>query len=184
MKINSTILKDCYILKPDILEDNRGYFYEKYNKNTFKKLMKIDCNFVQENISKSSYGVLRGLHLQKGEFAQAKLISCIKGKIWDVAVDLRKNSPSFSKHFGIELSEENNLQFFLPRGFAHGFVTLSETVILSYRCDNFYNKDAECSIKFDDPDLNIDWKIPKSDIILSEKDKDAFYMKDLELDNV
>jgi len=184
MEIKNTILKDCYILKPNVIEDDRGYFYEKYNENTFKKLIKLDHDFVQENISKSSYGVLRGLHLQKGKFAQAKLVSCIVGKIWDVAVDLREDSPSFGKYFGIELSEDNNLQFFLPRGFAHGFVTLSETVIISYKCDNFYNKDAECSVKFNDPDLNIDWKIPESDIILSEKDKNAFYMKDLELCNI
>jgi len=184
MEIRNTTLKDCYILKPDIIEDNRGYFYEKYNDNTFKKLIKFDSSFVQENISKSSYGVLRGLHLQRGEFAQAKIISCIKGKIWDVAVDLRENSSSFGKYFGVELSEENNLQFFLPRGFAHGFVTLSEIAIISYKCDNFYNKSAECIINFNDPDLNIDWKIPEYDMILSEKDKNALYMKNMELSNI
>jgi len=184
MNVEKTILKDCYVLKPNIINDSRGYFYEKYNENTFRKIIKINCKFVQDNISKSSYGVLRGLHFQKGEFAQSKLISCIKGKIWDVAVDLRKESPSFGKYFGIEISEENNLQFFLPRGFAHGFVTLSEIAVLSYKCDNFYNKNAECIIKFDDSDLGIDWKIPKSDIILSEKDKNASYLKELVLHDI
>jgi len=184
MNIKNTTLRDCYIIEPTIIEDERGYFYEKYNRKNFEKLINISFNIVQENISKSSYGVLRGLHLQRGKFAQAKLISCIKGKIWDIAVDMRENSSTFGKYFGLELSEDNNLQFFLPRGFAHGFVTLSENAIISYKCDNFYNKYSEFSIRFNDPDLAIDWKISETDIILSEKDKNALFIKNLEFNKL
>ena len=125
---------------------------------------------MQDNISKSSYGVLRGLHLQKGEFAQAKLVSCLEGKVFDVAVDLRKDSPTFGQWFGVELTPENKLQLYVPRGFGHGFSVLSETAIFSYKCDNFYQKDAEGSVIYNDPELNIDWKLPADAIILSEKD--------------
>lgn len=138
----------------------------------------MNGHFVQDNISKSKYGVLRGLHFQKSEYAQAKLVSCIQGKVWDVAVDLREGSPSFGKWFGIELSDENKLQFYIPRGFAHGFCVLSEEAIFSYKCDNFYNKEYEGSIKFNDPDLNIDWKLKEDVMILSEKDKIAPLFKD------
>lgn len=138
----------------------------------------MNGHFIQDNISKSKYGVLRGLHFQKSEYAQAKLVSCIQGKVWDVAVDLREGSPSFGKWFGIELSDENKLQFYIPRGFAHGFCVLSEEAIFSYKCDNFYNKEYEGSIKFNDPDLNIDWKLKEHVMILSEKDKIAPLFKD------
>jgi len=173
MKIKKTLLKDCFVIEPTIIEDNRGYFYEKFNQKIFEEYTQMNGHFVQDNISKSYFGVLRGLHLQKGGFAQAKLVSCLQGKIWDVAVDLREDSPTYKQWTGVELTSENKLQLYIPRGFAHGFAVLSEEAIFTYKCDNFYHKESECSIKFDDPDLNIDWKINPSQIILSEKDKNA-----------
>lgn len=172
MKINETPLKDCYIIEPTIFEDERGYFYEKFNEQKFEELTGMNGHFVQDNISKSSYGVLRGVHLQKGENSQAKLVSCLEGKVWDVAVDLRRDSPTFGKWFGIELTPENKLQLYVPRGFGHGFSVLSETAIFSYKCDNFYHKEAEGSVIWNDSDLNIDWKLPEDKIILSEKDSE------------
>ncbi len=171
MKIKETPLKDCYIIEPTIFEDERGYFYEKFNEKKFEELTGMNGHFVQDNISKSSYGVLRGVHLQKGEHAQAKLVSCLEGKVWDSVVDLRRDSETFGKWFGVELTPENKLQLYVPRGFGHGFSVLSETAIFAYKCDNFYNKDAEGSVIYNDPDLNIDWKLPADSIILSEKDK-------------
>lgn len=171
MKIKETPLRDCYIIEPTIFEDERGYFYEKFNEKKFKELTGMNGHFVQDNISKSSYGVLRGVHLQKGEHAQAKLVSCLEGKVWDVAVDLRKDSPTFGKWFGTELSPENRCQLYVPRGFGHGFSVLSETAIFAYKCDNFYDKDSEGSVIYNDEDLKIDWKLPQDQIILSEKDR-------------
>lgn len=178
MKIKETPLKDCYIIEPTIFEDDRGYFFEKFNEKKFEELTSMNGHFVQDNISKSSYGVLRGLHLQKGEHAQAKLVSCLEGKVWDVAVDLREDSPTFGKWFGIELTEENKLQLYIPRGFGHGFSVLSETAVFAYKCDNFYNKESEGSVKFDDPELNIDWKVDPKDMNLSEKDQNSPSFKD------
>ena len=171
MKIKKTPLKDCYIIEPTIFEDDRGYFYEKFNEQKFEQLTGMNGHFVQDNVSKSSYGVLRGLHLQKGDMAQAKLVSCLEGRVWDVAVDLREDSPTFGRWFGVELSAENRLQFYIPRGFAHGFSVLSPTAVFAYKCDNFYNKESEGGIIWNDAELGIDWKLPMSDIILSEKDK-------------
>jgi len=171
MKLIETPLKDCYIIEPTLFEDERGYFYEKFNEKKFEDLTGLNGHFVQDNISKSSYGVLRGLHLQKGEHAQAKLVSCLEGKVFDVAVDLRQDSSTFGKWFGIELTPENKLQLYVPRGFGHGFSVLSETAIFAYKCDNFYHKESEGSVIWNDPDLNIDWKLPVEDVILSEKDK-------------
>jgi dTDP-4-dehydrorhamnose 3,5-epimerase len=173
MKIKSTPLKDCYIIEPTIYEDERGYFFEKFNEKQFEELTGMNGHFVQDNVSKSSYGVLRGLHLQKGEHAQAKLVSCLEGKVWDVAVDLREDSPTFGQWFGIELTDENKLQLYVPRGFGHGFSVLSDTAVFAYKCDNFYNKESEGSVKYNDPDLNIDWKIKEEDAVLSEKDQNA-----------
>jgi dTDP-4-dehydrorhamnose 3,5-epimerase len=173
MKIKSTPLKDCYIIEPTIFEDERGYFFEKFNEQKFEELTGMNGHFVQDNVSKSSYGVLRGLHLQKGEHSQAKLVSCLDGKVWDVAVDLREDSPTFGQWFGIELTDENKLQLYIPRGFGHGFSVLSDTAVFAYKCDNFYNKESEGSVKYNDPDLNIDWKVKKEDIVLSEKDQNA-----------
>ena len=171
MKIKETPLKDCYIIEPTLFEDERGYFYEKFNEEKFEELTGMNGHFVQDNISKSSYGVLRGLHLQKGKHAQAKLVSCLEGKVWDVAVDLRKDSPNFGKWFGLELTAENKLQLYVPRGFGHGFSVLSETAIFAYKCDNFYDKNSEGSVIWNDQDLNIDWKLPSEDVSLSEKDE-------------
>lgn len=171
MKLIETPLKDCYIIEPIIFEDDRGYFYEKYNEKRFENLTGLNGHFVQDNISKSSYGVLRGLHLQKGEYAQAKLVSCLEGEVWDVAVDLRVDSPTFGQWYGVELTVENKRQFYIPRGFAHGFSVLSDIAIFTYKCDNFYNKESEGGILWNDTDLNIDWKLPTEVIQLSEKDK-------------
>ena len=171
MKVKSTPLKNCYIIEPTVFEDDRGYFYEKFNEQKFEQLIGMNGHFVQDNVSKSSYGVLRGLHLQKRDMAQAKLVSCQEGRVWDVAVDLREDSPTFGQWFGVELSAENRLQFYIPRGFAHGFSVLSPTAVFAYKCDNFYNKESEGGIIWNDAELNIDWKLPISDIILSEKDK-------------
>ena len=171
MKVKSTPLKNCYIIEPTVFEDDRGYFYEKFNEQKFQQLTGMNGHFVQDNVSKSSYGVLRGLHLQKGDMAQAKLVSCLEGRVWDVAVDLREDSPTFGQWFGAELSAENRLQFYIPRGFAHGFSVLSPTAVFAYKCDNFYNKESEGGIIWNDAELGIDWKLPMSDIILSEKDK-------------
>ena len=171
MKIKETPLKDCYIIEPTVFEDDRGYLYEKFNEKKFEELTGLNGHFVQDNISKSSYGVLRGVHLQKGEHAQAKLVSCLEGKVWDVAVDLRKDSPTFGKWFGVELTPENKLQLYVPRGFGHGFSVLSDTAIFAYKCDNFYEKDAEGSVIWNDEELNIDWKLPKEVIQLSDKDQ-------------
>lgn len=173
MKIKETPLKDCYIIEPTIFEDERGYFFEKFNEKKFEELTGINGHFVQDNISKSSYGVLRGIHLQKREYAQAKLVCCLEGKVWDVAVDLRKESPTFRQWFGIELTGENKLQLYVPRGFGHGFAVLSETAVFSYKCDNFYNKESEGAVAWDDADLNIDWKLDLTNVILSEKDKNS-----------
>ena len=170
MKIKETPLKDCYIIEPTVFEDERGYFYEKFNEQKFEELTGMNGHFVQDNISKSSYGVLRGIHLQKGEHAQAKLVSCLEGKVFDVAVDLREDSPTFGQWFGVELTPENKLQLYVPRGFGHGFSVLSETAIFSYKCDNFYHKESEGSVIWNDKDLNIDWKLPADKILLSEKD--------------
>lgn len=171
MKIRETPLLDCYIVEPTVFEDERGYFYEKFNERKFEELTGQKGHFVQDNISKSSYGVIRGIHLQKGEHAQAKLVSCLEGKVFDVAVDLRKDSPTFGKWFGIELTRENKLQLYVPRGLGHGFSVLSENAIFAYKCDNFYNKESEGNVIYNDPQLAIDWKVPTSDIILSDKDK-------------
>lgn len=171
MRINQTPLKDCFIIEPTIFEDERGYFCEKFNEEKFNKLTGLNGHFVQDNVSKSTYGVLRGLHLQKANHAQAKLVSCLEGKVWDVAVDLRKDSPTFGQWFGAELSGENKLQFYVPRGFAHGFSVLTETAVFAYKCDQFYNKESEGGILWNDQELKIDWKLPEVDILLSDKDK-------------
>lgn len=170
MTVKETKLKGCFIFEPKIFEDSRGYFFESFNKETFNKLIGENINFIQDNESYSSKGVLRGLHYQTGKYAQAKLVRVIKGKVLDIAVDIRKDSPTFGEHVSLELSEENKLQLFIPRGFAHGFIVLSDTAIFSYKCDNFYNKEAEGGIIYNDKDLNIDWVLSENDFIVSEKD--------------
>jgi len=170
MKLIETPIKDLLIIEPDIFNDRRGYFIESYSEKKFNELG-ICNHFVQDNESLSFYGVVRGLHYQIEPYAQAKLVRVIKGKVYDIAVDLRKNSPTFGQWFGIELDEETKKMFYIPKGFAHGFSVLSDIAIFSYKCDNFYNKEAERGIIFSDPQLNIDWKIKKHKIIVSEKDK-------------
>ena len=171
MELIATALKDCFIIKPALFEDERGYFFESFNLQKFNTLSGLDIHFVQDNQAKSNYGILRGLHLQKGEHAQAKLVSVIKGKVIDVAVDMRPDSPTYLQHVAIELSEENHLQLFVPRGFAHGYVVLEDNTIFFYKCDNFYCKEAEGGVIYNDPTLNIDWPVKEEDIILSEKDR-------------
>jgi dTDP-4-dehydrorhamnose 3,5-epimerase len=170
MIIKETKLKGCFILQPQVFNDKRGYFVENYNQKTFNNKLGLNINFVQDNESQSSQGVLRGLHYQIGESAQAKLVRVIKGKVLDVAVDVRKNSTTFGEHISIELTEENKTQLFVPRGFAHGFIVLEDETIFSYKCDNFYNKEAEAGIIYNDEDLGIDWKFPKNKLIISDKD--------------
>lgn len=169
MEIVETPIKDLIVVRPDVFADSRGYFTELYNENRYRAYG-IDNNFVQDNLSRSSYGVVRGLHLQKGESAQAKLVKVIVGKVWDVAVDLRQGSSTYGEWFGVELSDENHLQFLIPRGFAHGFSVLSPTTIFSYKCDNLYDKQAEGGIIYNDPTLAIDWKVPVDKMIVSDKD--------------
>lgn len=162
-------IEGLVVLTPTVFKDNRGYFYESYNQKTWQQAG-ITAQFVQDNESFSSQNTLRGLHFQKPPFAQAKLVRVLEGAVWDVAVDLRKNSPTFGKWYGVELSADNKKQFFIPRGFAHGFSVLTPTAKFAYKCDNFYNKASEGSILFKDTDLNIDWKIDLSKAVLSEKD--------------
>ena len=171
MKITDTKLKDCYILEPTKFGDSRGYFFESFNEQVFRDLTGTDVHFVQDNQSFSMKGVLRGLHAQQGEFAQAKLVRVLQGEVLDIAVDARPDSPTFGQHFDVKLSAENNLQLFIPRGFLHGFVVLSETAEFFYKCDNFYHKEAEYGVRFDDPDLAIDWLLPHDELIVSDKDK-------------
>lgn len=169
MKFLETTINGVWLIKPSIFEDERGYFFESFSDKEFKENVG-DITFVQDNQSKSCYGVVRGLHFQKGENAQSKLVRCVKGKILDVAVDIREGSPTFGKHVSAILTEDNHNQLFIPRGFAHGFSVLSNEAIVQYKCDNFYNKESEGGISPFDKDLGIEWMIPKDKVILSEKD--------------
>ncbi|QTE21489.1 dTDP-4-dehydrorhamnose 3,5-epimerase [Polaribacter cellanae] len=171
MKITEAFLKGCFVIEPKVFGDKRGNFFEVFNQKIFTEKTGLKVKFVQDNQSISQRGVLRGLHLQKGEFAQAKLVRVIKGKVLDIVVDVRKNSPTFGKHFSIELSEDNNKQIFVPKGFLHGFSTLEDNTIFSYKCDNYYHKEAEDGVIYNDKVLNIDWKLKKNEILLSEKDE-------------
>ena len=170
MKATETKLKGCFILEPTIFEDKRGYFFKSFNQEKFNSLINKQVDFVQDNESFSSKGVLRGLHYQIGEHAQAKLVRVIKGKVLDVAVDVRANSNTFGQHVAVELTEKNKKQLFVPRGFAHGFIVLSDTAIFAYKCDNLYNKASEGGIIFNDPKLNIDWQLPEKELLVSYKD--------------
>jgi dTDP-4-dehydrorhamnose 3,5-epimerase len=177
MKIIIEPMEGLKVLEPKIFGDERGYFFEEYNFNTFKELGITD-SFVQDNRSMSSYGTIRGLHFQRGELAQSKLVTVILGKVIDVALDLRPWSTTYKKFFSIELSEENKYLMYIPRGFAHGFGVLSETAIFSYKCDNFYSPANESGILFNDPSLGIEWKIPQDKIIISSKDLNNPFLKD------
>ena len=170
MKVIETEIEGVFILEPRVFGDDRGYFFESFSLKHFEEKVSKTV-FVQDNESKSKYGVLRGLHYQLPPYTQAKLVRVVKGRVLDVAVDIRRGSPTFGKYVAVELSEENKLQFFLPKGFAHGFAVLSEEAIFQYKCDEYYAPDYEGAICYDDPDLGIDWKLPLKDIILSEKDK-------------
>ncbi len=171
MRIEHTKLADCIIIHNTVFGDSRGYFFESFNQQTFLEKTGMNIDFIQDNQSKSSKGVLRGLHFQHGEHAQAKLVRVLEGKVLDVAVDMRRNSPTFKQHIAIELSADSNTQFFVPRGFAHGFIVLSETATFFYKCDNLYNKTSEGGVIYNDCELNIDWRLPKNELLISEKDQ-------------
>ena len=179
MEVIKTDIDGVAIIEPRIFRDERGYFFESFSQRDFQEKV---CNtvFVQDNESKSSYGVLRGLHFQKPPYAQSKLVRVIKGAVLDVAVDIRKGSPTFGQHVAVELTEDNHRQFFIPRGFAHGFSVLTDEVIFQYKCDNFYAPQSEGALAWDDPDLGIDWRIPTDKVLLSEKDRHHSRLRDAE----
>ncbi len=179
MNIIKTNIEGPLIIEPKIFKDARGYFFESYNKQAFdKQVAKVD--FVQDNESCSTYGVMRGLHFQRPPFAQAKLVRCVKGAVLDVAVDIRKGSPTYGQHIAVELTEDNHRQFFIPRGFAHGFAVLSDIAIFQYKCDNYYHPEADGGISIQDPTLSIDWKIDPTKALLSEKDLKHPLLKDFD----
>ena len=179
MNVTETKLKGCFVIEPRVFNDERGYFFESYNKEKFEELTGSKVSFVQDNESFSTKGVLRGLHFQKGEYAQAKLVRVTHGEVLDVAVDIRPDSETFLQVETVRLSAENKKQLFVPRGFAHGFVVLSDTVVFNYKCDNFYNKASEGGIIYNDEALNIDWILDSSEFLVSEKDLILPTIKDL-----
>ena len=178
MKLTRTEIDGLLLFEPDIFRDGRGYFCETYSSRRYEEALP-GVLFVQDNESLSSYGVIRGLHFQKPPYAQAKLVRCVKGRVLDVAVDIRKGSPTYGRHFAVELSDENHLQLFIPRGFAHGFSVLSEEAVFQYKCDNFYCPSSEGAVAWNDPDIGIDWKLPPEDVVLSAKDSHHPFLKDL-----
>jgi len=180
MEFKKTAIEGVYIIEPKVFNDARGYFFEAWKKAEFEAHVG-PIEFIQDNESKSSYGVLRGLHYQKGEFSQAKLVRVIKGRVLDVAVDIRKSSPTFGQHVKVELSDENKRQFFIPRGFAHGFLVLSDEAIFTYKVDNVYAPQAEAGIRWNDPDVAIEWPIELEKVMTSEKDLKQPLLKDAEL---
>ena len=177
MNIVETEIKGVFIIEPKVFGDNRGYFFESFSQREFESVIG-PVTFVQDNQSKSSYGVVRGLHFQKPPHAQAKLVRVVKGKVLDVAVDLRKDSPTFGKYIAVELSDENHRQVFIPKGFAHGFSVLSEEAVFQYKCDEYYAPESEAAIAWDDQDLNIDWKVPAEEVVLSVKDRNHPTLKE------
>ena len=178
MKITKTTLDGVVIIEPQVFEDARGYFFESWNKAKLEEAG-LNYDFIQDNQSKSCYGTIRGIHFQKGEFSQAKLVRVLQGTVLDVAVDLRKDSKTFGQHVAVELSAENNRQLMIPRGFGHGFSVLTPTAVFAYKCDNVYNKASEVGIRFDDPALGIDWKVKPEEAVLSDKDKILPFLKDV-----
>ena len=168
MKIIETGIQGLLVLEPEIFGDDRGYFFESFSRKKFEEVTGIHVDFVQDNESRSSYGVVRGLHFQKAPYAQAKLVRVVRGRVLDVAVDLRPDSPTYGRHHAVELSEENHLQMFIPKGFAHGFSVLSEDAVLQYKCDEYYTPESEWGIAWNDPDLNIDWGIPSDKVTQAE----------------
>lgn len=186
MEIITTPLEGVFIVEPKVFRDERGYFFESFSQRDFDEkivpLLGHSVHFVQDNESMSTYGVVRGLHYQKPPFTQSKLVRCVRGAVLDVAVDIRKNSPTFLQHVAVELTEENHRQIFIAKGFAHGFAVLSETAIFQYKCDEFYHPEADAGIQLNDPSLNIDWRIPMKDAIMSEKDMQRAKIADISLD--
>lgn len=171
MTVEKTPLEGCLLIKPQVFKDDRGSFFESYNHKLFQEKTGLNIDFIQDNQSISQRGALRGIHLQMGDNAQAKLVRVVQGEVLDVAVDLRKGSSTFGKTYSIILNEENNFQLFIPKGFGHGFITLSKTAIFAYKCDNYYHKTSEAGVIYNDPMLNIDWQLPKEEFILSPKDQ-------------
>lgn len=184
MEVITTAIKDVLILQPKVFGDKRGYFFESFSQREFDEkvtpILGHTINFVQDNESMSSYGVMRGLHFQRPPFTQSKLVRCVKGAVLDVAVDIRKGSPTFGQHVAVELTEENHTQFFIPKGFAHGFAVLSEIAVFQYKCDEFYHPEADGGISILDTSLGIDWKIPTDKVLLSEKDTKHPLLKDFD----
>ena len=179
MEVIKTAIEGLVIIEPKVFKDARGYFFESFSQREFEEKVRR-INFVQDNESMSSYGVMRGLHFQRPPYTQSKLVRCVKGKVLDVAVDIRKGSPTYGQHVAVELSEDNHRQFFVPRGFAHGFAVLSETAIFQYKCDNFYTPVADGGVSIKDESLGIDWKIPTENAILSDKDIKHLCLKDFD----
>lgn len=180
VKVTSTSIEGVVILEPEVFSDERGYFFESFSQREFEEKV-CKTQFVQDNESRSVYGVLRGLHFQWPPHAQAKLVRVVKGRVLDIALDIRKGSPTFGRHIATELSDENRRQLFIPRGFAHGFAVLSDEVIFQYKCDNYYVREAEGGILWNDPALGIDWQLPETDVVLSEKDKNNALLNELNL---
>ena len=180
IEVKKTDIEGVLIIEPKVFGDARGYFLESFNAKEFAEKTGLNINFVQDNESMSSYGVMRGLHFQRPPFTQSKLVRCVKGTVLDVAVDIRKGSPTYGKHVAVELTEDNHRQFFVPRGFAHGFAVLSETAVFQYKCDNFYAPQADGGISILDESLGIDWKIPTDKALLSEKDTKHALLKDFD----
>lgn len=180
MKIIETGISGLFVIEPDVFGDSRGYFMESFSQKKFNELTGLDIDFVQDNESRSTYGVLRGLHFQRHPYAQAKLVRVVSGKVLDVAVDLREGSETYGKHFAVELSGENHRQMFIPKGFAHGFSVLSQEAVFQYKCDEYYNPQAEGAIAWNDPALGIDWQLPVEDVRLSEKDSRHPTLKEFE----
>lgn len=180
MEVIKTEIEGVFIIEPKVFGDARGYFFESYSAREFKEKTGLDITFVQDNESKSRYGVLRGLHFQLPPYTQSKLVRCVKGKVLDVAVDIRKGSPTYGKYAMYELTEENHRQFFIPKGMAHGFCVLSEEAVFQYKCDEFYHPEAEGAIAWDDPEIGIEWPVKAEDVLLSEKDKHHPCLKDFD----
>ena len=179
MEVIKTTIEGLVIIEPKVFKDARGYFFEGFSQREFEEKVRT-INFVQDNESMSSYGVMRGLHFQRPPYTQSKLVRCVKGRVLDVAVDIRKGSPTYGQHVAVELSEDNHRQFFVPRGFAHGFAVLSETAVFQYKCDNFYAPEADGGISIKDESLGIDWQIPTEEALLSEKDIKHLCLKDFD----
>jgi dTDP-4-dehydrorhamnose 3,5-epimerase len=178
MRIEKTAFRDLLIIHPRVFPDQRGYFFESFNENSFADATGLNLRFVQDNESRSSRGVLRGLHYQISPYAQSKLVRVVQGEVLDVVLDIRPDSPTYGEHFSIKLSGENKIQLFVPKGFAHGYAVLSEFAVFSYKCDTFYNKDHEAGIMYNDPSLDIDWMIPEKEQLISEKDAKQYAFAD------